>query len=164
MPPRSAMFNLDDDKVAKNVFNGLWEQYAESGSEVFKYFLNIKDIYMQASMDHHFINHSNVTDSCFKESMLCSRQTNFMCDLNNYDTLYLYKYLKHDVYPSEYIMSYMHNFNAVQLKFKLRCGIIGLGCDLHRQKRDDCVCKYHRAFKSIRHFIFHCPAYMAVRE
>ena len=56
MPARSAIVRLDDDKVAKNVFNCLWEQYAESCSEVFKYFLNIKYIYMRASMDHHFIN------------------------------------------------------------------------------------------------------------
>ena len=83
-----------DDKVAKNVFNGLWEHYIESGCEVFQYFSSIKDFYI----------HSNVTVSCFKKPMLSSRQTNFMCDLNNYDSLYLYKYLKHDVYPSEYLM------------------------------------------------------------
>ena len=60
-------------------------------------------------------------------------------------------------------MSYKHNFKAVQLKFKLRSGILGLGCDLHREKRDDGFCKYCGAFESVCHFIFHCPAYMAER-
>ena len=130
---------------------------------MFKYFSSIKDIYIRAGLDHHFSKHSNVTVSCFKKSMLSSCQTNFMCDLNKCDSLYLYKYLKHDVYPSEYLMSYKHNFKSVRLKFKLRSGILGLGCDLHRQKQDDGLCKYCRAFECVS-FHVHCPAYMAERQ
>ena len=62
-----------------------------------------------------------------------------------------------------YLMSYKHNFTAVQLKFKLRSGILGLRCDLHKQKRDDGFCKYRGAFEIVCHFIFHCPTYMAER-
>ena len=98
---------MGDAKVGKYFFNILWEQQIESGCEVFKYFSN-RDIYIRAGMDHDFSKHSNVTVTCFKESMFSSRQHNSMFDLNNYDSLCLYKYVKHDVYPFKYLMLYNH--------------------------------------------------------
>ena len=38
-------------------------------------------------------------------------------------------------------LSCIHFHEGVQVKLKLRYGILGLGCDLHRQKLDDGVCK-----------------------
>ena len=55
-------------------------------------------------------------------------------------------------------------FKNVQLKFKLRCGIGGLGEDLYRQNRGDGMCSHCNVFESLKHFILYCPLYATERQ
>ena len=65
---------------------------------------------------------------------------------------------------SPYLQTGTSNFKNVQLKFKLRCGISGLGEDLDRQNRGDGLCPHCNDFESLKHFILYCPLYAMVRQ
>ncbi len=56
------------------------------------------------------------------------------------------------------------SFKSIQLKFKLRNGVSGLGEDLYCQKRGSGLCKKCGYFETLKHFIFHCKAYTAERQ
>ena len=54
-------------------------------------------------------------------------------------------------------------FKAIQLKFKIRNGVLGLGADLNRQDRDPGICKNCGAYETVKHFVMLCPLYAAER-
>ena len=75
----------------------------------------------------------------FKESVIRSYQIQFIQDLNNYNSLLIYKLIKTNTSALDYLKSNDTKIRsrAVQLKFNIRTGpgVLGLGADLHRQHR-----------------------------
>ena len=64
----------------------------------------------------------------------------------------------------EYLASDKGTLRAVQLKFKLRTGVLCIGADLHRQHRDPGLCKLCNVFGTAKHIIFQCPAFNKERQ
>ena len=73
-------------------------------------------------------------------------------------SLQYYKVIKEDTNLSNYLCC-RSSFKGIQLKYKLRCGVSGLGEDLHCQNRGNGFCKFCGCYESLKHFLFHCNAY-----
>ncbi len=65
----------------------------------------------------------------------------------------------------EYIMDERNDpsFGIKKCTLKFRCGVIGLGENLHRQNRGDSRCKFCGCFETLKHFLFYCRAYTSIR-
>ena len=87
----------------------------------------------------------------------------FTQELHGYSSLLLYKTLKCDTSQAGYLLSQKCNFKSLQLKFKSRTGILGIGADLFRQHRSNGICGHCNTFESTKHFIFKCPLYNTAR-
>ena len=62
-----------------------------------------------------------------------------------------------------YYLCSQASFKYLQLKFKLRTGVSGLGEDLYRQQRDPGLCKACGRFETLKHFLFQCGCYASPR-
>jgi hypothetical protein len=150
---------MDNNRLAKVVFNELSHMHQNNVQVPFKYFSNLKCIFEDRGMDHMFANVDKLSLNVFKESVYASHQDFFTKEVGNYQSLQMYKMIKEDISCSDYLKSEDDRFRAVQLKFKLRTGVLGIGADLHRQHRGPGLCKRCNVFETSKHFIFECPAY-----
>ena len=153
---------MDNSRIAKIVFNKLFDNFTCGKSEHFKYMTNMKNIFTNAGVDHLFNANGPVNVNIIKNIMHESHKIQFYNDINNFSSLETFKCvtsqpISHIRKPKDYLAAL--NFKAAQLKFKLRAGILGLGCDLARQHRGDGMCKNCNIYESIKHFIFKCPMY-----
>jgi hypothetical protein len=155
--------SMDDHRLTKIIFNELSNLYNANVPTPFAYFKNMKNIFIERGVDHFFSSHKNDVVTQFRGfNHACYAET-FSKAIDNLPSLKYYKLLKMDMQCTPYLYS-NSNFKAVQIKFKLRTGVAGLGEDLLRQKRDDGFCKYCRKFETLKHFIFYCPAYATERQ
>lgn len=65
---------------------------------------------------------------------------------------------------SAYLKCNTSTFKGIQLKFKLRTGVAGIGEDLMRQKRGDGTCPMCGQFESLKHLMFNCKSYANERQ
>ena len=94
----------------------------------------------------------------FKSLTTTCHQQQFEKDISSQSSLMYYRIVKENTFLSKYLMS-RSIFKTLQLKFKLRCGVSGLGEDLYRQKRGLGLCKHCGAFEIIKHmfgFLYYC--------
>ena len=77
---------------------------------------------------------------------------------------FYYIIIKTHTFASGYLTNKASTFKALQLKLKMRTGVLGLGEDLYRQERGTGMCKYCNNFESLKHFILQCPAYNSIRQ
>ena len=161
---RIAYFNylqsLDDNRLSKQIFIQLLELHNEGTETPFDYFKNIKDIFIRHGVDQMF--HEPDSNTRFKNFIQNSHPTICQQEVNKLPSLRIFEMLKSDCNCSSYLKS-KAPFNAIQLKMKLRTGVLGLGADLHRQHRGDGHCKFCLEYESPRHFILQCKAYQKER-
>ena len=77
-------------------------------------------------------------------------------------SLRYFRLVKEGTGSSSYLFS-RSSFKNIQLKFKFRCGVIGLGENLHRKIRESGLCKMCGCYETLKHFLFYCPAYTDIR-
>ena len=106
---------------------------------------------------------SQFTATKFKQCVYQQYQESFHTDIANMSSLKMFKLLKESTHKSPYLYNSHSNFKAIQLKFRLRTGVLGLGEDLYRQNRGDGLCQHCLQFESAYHFILQCPAYSRQR-
>jgi hypothetical protein len=161
--------NMDNHRLTKQIFNEMFTLHSNNVPTCFQYFDNIKLIFAQRGVDHLFNTDIDIDNGngnvikTFKHFNFMNRIVNTRQELDNYSSLKYYRFLKQDTHCSEYLYS-DHNFKSVQLKFKLRTGVLGIGEDYVRQKRGPGQCKGCGEFESLKHFILYCPAYMYLEE
>jgi hypothetical protein len=158
--------NMDNHRLTKQIFNEMLTLHSNNVPTCFQYFGNIKSIFAQRGVDHLFNTDINMDSSnviTFKQFNLMHRIVNTHQEMDNYSSLKHYRFLKQNTHCSDYLYS-DHNFKSVQLKFKLRTGVLGIGEDFVRQKRGPGYCKGCGAFESLKHFILYCPAYLKERQ
>ena len=123
----------------------------------------MKQVFENKGLDDMFNNPDNVSVPTFKKCTSECYQNHFYQDIMSYTSLQLYRMVKQDTSCAHYIISDKCSFRAMQLKFKLRTGVLGLGSDLHRQHRGSGLCNICGVFESAKHFIFQCPSYNPYR-
>ena len=147
---------MDDSRLTKIVFNELFSLYDSNTNTAFEYFHNVRMLFEDRGVDHMFNN--DFSFKTFKEHVTLNHQNNVINDLESQPSLRLYRLIKSDDRCSSYLCN-KGSFKAVQLKFKLRTGTLGLGEDHHRQHRDSWYCKFCGSFETVKHFILFCDAY-----
>ena len=152
---------LDEGSLAKQAYYSLYDMYNQGIDTNFGYFKNMKEIFVSRGMDQMF--KEEYVMKTVKDGIRHHHCSIFEQEINNMSSLKLYRSVRSSQNMASYLCSTAH-FKSVQLKFKLRSGILGLGADLHRQKRGDGLCKHCGSFESARHFVLHCAAYSRVRH
>ena len=156
------ILNLPDNRLAKLVYTEMVQNFNED-TPGFNYTKFMKDILVNKGMDHMFGDGSSLSVKSFKRVTSASYAEDFTKDIKQLSSLKYYSAVKEDTSMSEYLTS-QAPFSAVQLKFKLRTGVSGLGEDIYRQKRGTGFCKTCQTFETVKHFIFCCPAYNKQRQ
>lgn len=145
------------------VYQELQKLYANNTKTSFNYVGYIKALLEDKGLDFMFSEPERCYVKTFKRLTHHCYGYSFYNDIDSHSSLKYYKQVKQNTFCSEYLKSKM-SFKSIQLKFKIRNGVSSLGEDLHRQHRDNGVCKYCGSFESLKHFIFHCEAYTTVRN
>ncbi len=151
---------MDDTRVTKMVFNELQDLHLSHIDTPFKYFKSMKVIFEKYGLDQwmnmdvfpikrlkHF-----VYEKCARERM---DHISMKPSLNNFT--------KSEEGCSSYLLT-KASFSSVQLKFKLRTGVLGLGEDMARQHRGTGLCHLCGLYENPKHFTLHCPLFNTERE
>ena len=151
---------MDEPRLPKLIYNELHEMYAKNKPCAFNYVSYIKDILVGYCADHMFENNELLCMSQCKK-LISDTYCNSFCDtLQNCSSL---KYLKKEnTSMARYLVTKNVCFKAIQLKFKMRFGVSGIGEDLQRQHRGQgkCHCGSH---ESLSHVLFFCDMYSQLR-
>lgn len=154
------LLQMDSDRLTKIIFNELLSIYNSQVNTTFNYFKNIKGIFEANGADHMFQNDFSLHQ--FKKLVAHNNNTNFGKETTQKSSLRLYCSVKSDYQCSPYLNS-MENFKLLQLKFKLRTGVAGIGDDMNRQHRGIGSCPYCGQYETAKHFILICDAYKEAR-
>jgi hypothetical protein len=154
---------LDNSRIVKKAFNIMRELYANKIDSDFPYFKNINQIFVSRGADH--LLNEDICILKFKECVRQNHMDTFMEDIKDLPSLQLYSMLRSN--PNILCAPYLFSkapFKAIQQKFKLRTGILGLGADLHRQHRDPGLCNFCNMFETPKHLVMYCQAYGVERH
>ena len=161
----SYVSKLPETRITKMVYRELRNLHNAGTATNFKYFNNIRQLFVKNGLDHMFECNNDICPlPKFKQFTYARYTQEFHTDIAEYPSLLHYRMVKSNTFAPEYIKSRSHSFKWIQLKFRLRTGISGIGEDLNRQHRDRGLCKYCGKYESIKHFIFECNAYKFARE
>ena len=147
--------NLNELRLAKIVFTELRELYNENIDTNFAYFKNIRNICQSQGLDHIFLNAGDINLHQFKTFVQANCYSEMREKMSELPSLELFKTLKQNHACSPYLTC-KSAFRSIQLKFKLRTGVLGLGADIKRQHRGSGQCPHCNVFDSYKHFIFYC--------
>ena len=75
-----------------------------------------------------------------------------------------YRVVKENTFQPSYLKCQNVGFKAIQLKFKLRAGVSGIGEDLYRQHCGTGMCSFCGEFESLKHVLLQCHAYQYERQ
>ena len=152
--------NMPEDRLPKMVLSELQKLGPNKNSSAFNYVKQIQIILSDKGLDHLVDNLSPV--QTFKRFTSQCYNTSFFEDISTRSSLIHYRFLKEDTHLSKYLLN-NGPFRPIQLKFKLRTGVCGLGEDYFRQKRGSgfCTCG---AFETLKHFLLLCPHFNDIRK
>ena len=156
------LHKMEPNRLPRIIFNELDKLYRNNTDTAFNYIGNIRDILVKEGLDHMFDNPESCNTKTFKSFVTANYQCRFNNDIMQASSLKYFCMVKENTFMSSYLQS-RGCFKGVQLKFKLRNGVSGLGEDLLRQKRGTGMCGHCGCFESLKHFLFFCPAYNSVR-
>ena len=161
----SYVSRMPETRITKIVYREL-ENLDHAGTITnFKYIDNIRQLFVKNGLDHmHEIKDDVCPMQTFKQFTYSRYMQEFNKDIAEYPSLQLYRMVKESTFAPEYIKSGSQNFKWTQLKFRLRTGVSSIGEDLHRQHREQGLCKHCGQFESKKHFIFQCTAYTEARQ
>ena len=155
--------NMPQQRLAKRIFDEL-KFHNQPANNSFPYFAHIEKIYQDYGADHLYQHLGNHDISAFKNAVHNDYQQRFNTALHSHSSLRYYRALKSSTDCSAYLLSSIHKFKAIQLKFKLRVGVSTLGEDTHRQRRGDGRCPFCNEFETLKHFTFQCQTYDYERQ
>ena len=157
----SRLLSMSEDRLTKQIFNELMITPAIPS---FNYVDNIKDMLIDKGVDYMYNNQDTLCIHTYKKLVWSKYNYDFTTTVRNMSSLKYFAVLKEGTAMSSYLHSQSIPFKGIQLKFKLRTGIAGLGEDLMRQHRGEGLCQKCGAFESLKHFIFQCTAYNSPRK
>ena len=164
---RIAYFNhiqqMSCHRLPKIVYQELQKLYDTNVKTPFNYLGFIKSIFEEKGLDFMFNEPERCCVRTYKRLTYSCYGYSFYRDIDSHSSLKYYKHIKQNTFCSEYLMS-KFPFKNTQIKFKIRNGVSGLGEDLHRQQRDNGLCKHCGSFESLKHYLFHCDAYNSARK
>jgi hypothetical protein len=158
------LIHMNSNRVTKAVYNELVKLHCDNQSTPFNYVESIQNILNKKGLDFMLNDINSVSVKAFKKFTSTCHNDQFQRDVNECSSLIHYRLVKENTSMSGYLDCDNKNFKAIQLKFKLRTGVSGIGEDLFRQKRGMGDCKFCGKFESIKHLIFNCPVYEAERQ
>jgi hypothetical protein len=129
----------------------------------FNYINLISNILSDKGLDHMLKDVSELSLPTFKRFTSMCYEEKFIRDIANRSSLVHFRTVKENTLTSSYLHS-QAPFTAIQLKFKLRTGVSGIGEDLYRQERGLGRCKACGDFESLKHFILYCKQYAVPRQ
>ena len=92
-------------------------------------------------MDHMLTSADMLKIPAFKEAVNASYRESFWKEkIKDHQSILIYNLVKGGFPCPEYLASDKGTYRAVQLKFKLRTGVLGIGADLHLQHRVPGLC------------------------
>lgn len=151
---------MENTRITKMVFNELQELHFSHIDTPFKYFKNMKVIFEKYGLDQ-----------LFNRDAFPVKETKYFvyekCALEMIDYIPKKTSLKRFTKFQEKCSSYLltkASFSSIQLKFKMRTGVLGLGEDLARQHRGTGMCDLCGTFETAKHFTLHCPLYSTERQ
>jgi hypothetical protein len=156
------ILDMPNERLPKTVYNELLVTHNETDNIGFNYIDHIKRTLAEKGLDHMFNNSKLLSVSSFKRLTSMIYEQEFVTEINERSSLLHYRSVKENTLVSHYLYS-CASYKAVQLKFKLRTGISGIGEDLHRQKRGPGYCKACGRFETVKHFILQCEHYATIR-
>ena len=71
--------------------------------------------------------------------------------------------IKENTFTPSYIYAKTH-FKWIQLKFRIRVGVSGIGEEINRQHRGAGRCIHCDTFETVKHFVLNCSAYDTERQ
>ena len=156
------LVSLSDNRLPKFILNELNNMYIKSASCDFNYVKHIRDIFIEYGADHMYYDHDKICLSTFKKLVSNHYINTFHDNVNKCKSLLHFNKCKESTSMSEYLKSTC-GFRAIQLKFKIRTGISGMGEDLMRQKRGTGTC-HCGDYESLKHLVFYCNTYNIPRN
>ena len=156
------LLSMNNERLPKRIYNALCELNSKDKPCAFNYVRYTKDILNQYGADHMFQDDEMLNISTFKK--LVTDQ--YMHVLKNVtmdkSSLIYYGKSEDDTSMAKYLKTQNCSYKAIQLKFKLRTGVAGIGEDLHRQHRGTGTC-HCGGYESVKHLIFYCGTYSNAR-
>ena len=156
--------DMESHRLPKIIYDELLSLHNRGVQTKFKYFEDIKSIFMKNGADYLMDDDENYIVQRFKSLNYDNYVLKFFNSVEEMSSLKYFRHVKIDTYCSEYLLKSETNFKSAQLKFKLRTGTAGIGEDLTRQNRGPGNCHYCGEFESLKHLLFHCPAYNNERQ
>ena len=158
------LLQMDEHRLPKIVYNELLQIHQNGKSGAFDYAGRIKQILEDKGLDYMFDNADSLCTQTFKKLTSICYANQFQFDIGELSSLQHYRIVKQDTCMSQYLDS-AQSFSAIQLKFKLRTGVSGIGEDMLRQHRglgtcSSCSCG---EFESLKHYVFKCTAFSTQR-
>ena len=150
---------LDNSRLAKVIFHELYDLFVKGIDTNFCYFKNIKNLLERQGVDCWF--QSGVQKSGYK------RLTAENAFFESLQKTMVQSSLKHFDKVNPVCSSYLltrTTYKAVQLKFKLRTGILEIGENMSRQQRGNGQCPSCGAYETVKHIILLCKEYQSERQ
>ena len=157
------LLNMPEHRLTKIVFNELRCLHNKGKPTAFNYFETMKSILEEKGVDYMFNDQERCNINTFKKFTYAGYCDNFSKQIHSLPSLKYYRLMKENSFRSGYTLS-KAAFKNIQLKFKMRNGVSGLGEDLFRQKRGTGLCKHCGKFETLKHFMFQCEAYNSERS
>ena len=149
---------MENHRLPKLIYEMLLNLHVKNESTVFNYVENVKSILEHVGLDHMFVKPDTCSVRTFKSLSSQHHIAKFTEDISSHSSLTHFRMVKQSTFLSEYLTC-RSDFKSIQLKFKLRNGVSGIGEDLYRQRRGNGLCKFCGCFESMNHFLFYCHAY-----
>jgi hypothetical protein len=160
----SYILHMKDERLPKMIYNEMSKVDTSNKPMPFNYVENIRSMLVNKGLDFMFNDQNNLSVQKYKDFAISTYKEDFFNIINSRPSLIHYKMVKENTFASKYLDCKSCTFKGIQIKFKIRMGVSGLGEDLRRQQRDTGMCKYCGKYESVKHFIFNCDAYNVPRS
>jgi hypothetical protein len=129
------LIEMNGSRLTKIVYDELVKLYKDNRPTAFNYVEGIRNILTTKGLDCMFDNAAKVSVAKFKQFTSACHAEHFYRDIGELSSLLHYRVVKENTSMSKYLNSTNTSFKGIQLKFKLRTGVSGIGEDLYRQHR-----------------------------
>ena len=155
---------MSETRLTKVVYNELATLHRNGKKTAFKYVDNINSLLIDKGLDFMVDNKALVSAKHVKKAITHQYAMEFNNTLYEKTSLLHYRVVKENTFQPSYLKCQNVGFKAIQLKFKLRGGVSGIGEDLYRQHRGTGMCSFCGEFESLKHVLLQCHAYQYERQ
>jgi hypothetical protein len=152
--------NLSERRyLLKGIFDDLGDLYLRGKDDHFPYHRNIHNIFKSVGLDWVYDSTDGNYVQTFKKLQVQNYMNDFRTIIESRSSLKYFQHMKLNTYKAQY-MHDICDFRGVQLKFKLRTGILGINENRKRWNLSDGICPVCKNNEeNVYHFVFNCPAY-----